>query len=102
MCELALDGIELDLDNVLACRREGHGDPRAGVDFRANGFGRSPFAAYAQVHLSARLTALAGLTHGDLDVARRAVDDAELGCGDDLDAPVELVRPARDERVHGR
>jgi hypothetical protein len=98
--EFARNWLQLDFKNVLAGGRERHGDARALVDFGAHHLVGLALAADAQRNLAARLAASAGFADRNLDITRRAVDDAKLRRGDDFDPAIEFVGTAGDQRVH--
>ncbi len=97
--ELARRGVELDLEDVLPCVRERHLDLHRGADDGGDALVAAPLAPNAQGQRLAGVARLAGLTHGDLDIARLA-DDAVARRREHLDAPVELVGRAGQQCVH--
>ena len=98
--ELARRRLQLDLDDVLAGVRERHLDRHGAADLGGARLVGAAFAADLEGDPVAGAALAAGLDHARLDVARRA-DDAVARRLQHLDAAVELVGLAGQQRVHG-
>ena len=81
--------------------RERHLDLDGAVGHRGNALVGPALAAHVQGDRLTSAAGLAGFAHGDLDAARLA-DDAVARRRKHLDAAVELVGGAGEQRVHWR
>jgi hypothetical protein len=97
--DLAFDRLDLEFEDVVAAARHGEAERLFGAGL--GDLGCDLVAIKADGDARRRFRADAVINHAEFQLLRLA-DNAEARGADDLDAAVEFVLPAGDERVHRR